>query len=74
MFQIKVAKKIKTHILRSVFFSENNTVYNMENYDGAGQATGDNIIQRMRFSYGTTKAINTHSEYVIIIALPGQKW
>jgi hypothetical protein len=39
---------------------------------GAGQATVDNIIWRMRFACWITKATDTHSEYVILIALPRQ--
>jgi len=39
----------------------------------AGQATDDNIIQRMLFAYYITKATGTHSEYVIIIAFPLQQ-
>jgi len=35
----------------------------------AGQATGDSIIQLMRFACWTSKATDTHSEYVILIAL-----
>jgi hypothetical protein len=46
----------------------------MGKYDGAAQATDDDIIRRMRFAYWTTKAIDTYSEYAKIIALPGQKW
>jgi hypothetical protein len=43
-------------------------------YGTARQATDDNIIQRMRFAYWITKATDTHSEYVILIAFPRQKW
>jgi hypothetical protein len=35
----------------------------------AGQATGDNITRRMRFSCWITKVRNRHSEYVIIIII-----
>jgi len=31
-------------------------------------------IWRMRISYWITKAINTHSKYVILIAFPLQQW
>jgi hypothetical protein len=33
----------------------------------------DNIIRRMRFSCWITKATDTHSEYVILIAFPKQQ-
>jgi hypothetical protein len=39
-----------------------------------GQTTDGNIIRRMRFARWITKAIDTHSEYVILIAFPRQKW
>jgi hypothetical protein len=39
-------------------------------YGTAGQATDGNIIRRMRFACWMTKATDTHSEYVILIALP----
>jgi hypothetical protein len=40
----------------------------------ARQATDDNIIRRMRFACWITKATDTHSEYVIILAFARQKW
>jgi hypothetical protein len=38
------------------------------------QATDDNIIRRMRFACWVTKATDTHSEYVILLAFPRQEW
>jgi len=38
------------------------------------QVTDGNTIRGMRFAYGTSKATDTHSEYVIIIACPRQQW
>jgi hypothetical protein len=38
------------------------------------QATDDNITRRTRFECWITKATETHSEYVILIAFLGQKW
>ena len=38
----------------------------------AGEATDDNIIQRIRIACSITKATNTQSEYITIIALPQQ--
>jgi hypothetical protein len=46
----------------------------VEKYDTAGQATDDNIIWNMRIPCRITKATDSHSECVIIIALPRQKW
>jgi len=40
----------------------------------AGQATDGNIIWRMRIACWTSKATDTHSEHVILIASPVQKW
>ena len=38
------------------------------------QATDDNITRRKYFSRRITKATDTHSEFVIIIAFPRKKW
>jgi len=46
----------------------------VEKYGGTILATDDNIIQRMHFGYWITKATDTHSEYVILIALVRQPW
>jgi hypothetical protein len=46
----------------------------VEKYGTARQATDDNIIRRMRFACWMTKATDTHSEYVILIAFARQQW
>jgi hypothetical protein len=46
----------------------------VEKYGRARQATDVNIIRRMRFACWITKATDTHSEYVILIAFPRQQW
>jgi hypothetical protein len=46
----------------------------VEKYGKAGQATGDNITGRMCFACRVTKAADTHSEYVILIASSQQRW
>jgi hypothetical protein len=46
----------------------------VEKHGTARQATDDNIIRRMRFACWITKATDTHTEYVIFIAFPRQKW
>jgi hypothetical protein len=38
------------------------------------QTEDDNIIRRMRTAFWITKATNTQSEYVILIAFPQQQW
>jgi len=39
-----------------------------------GQATGDNIIRCTRNACWILQATNTHSKYVILIAVPLQQW
>jgi hypothetical protein len=46
----------------------------VEKYCTARQATDDNIIRRMPFAYSITKATETHTQYVILIAFPRQQW
>jgi hypothetical protein len=46
----------------------------MEKYGTARQATGDNIIRRMRFICWITKPTDTRSECAILIAFPQQQW
>jgi hypothetical protein len=76
MFGTKVVEKIKTQILCSItFFRKSCRLrYNVEKYGRARQATDDNITRFMCIACWITKATNTHSEYVIIIAFPRQKW
>jgi hypothetical protein len=42
----------------------------MEKLGPARQTTDDNITRRMRFACWITNATDTHSAYVILIALP----
>jgi hypothetical protein len=72
----KSRRENKTHILCStIFFRKSCRLWdNVEKYGRAGQATDDNIIRRMRFACWITKATNTYSEYVILIAFPRQQW
>ena len=44
---------------------------NVEKHFGSMQVT-DNNIRRMRLACSISKATNTHSEYVILIAFPLQ--
>ena len=46
----------------------------MVKYSRAQQATDDNIIRDMRFACWITKATDTHSEYVLLIAFARQQW
>ena len=45
-----------------------------EKYGRPKHATDENVTQRMRFICWVTKATDTHSEYVILIAFPRQQW
>jgi hypothetical protein len=76
MFQTKVVEKIKTRILGLIAFFRNacHLRDNVDKYGRARQATGDNIIRCMWVVCWITKATDTHSEYVILIALPRQQW
>jgi hypothetical protein len=44
----------------------------VEKYGTAIQATDDNITQRMRSACWITKATDTHSEYLMLIAFARQ--
>jgi hypothetical protein len=62
-------------MFNNFFPPENRAVYEItEKYDRSKTATDDNIIRRMRFACCITKATDTHSECVIVIAFPGQQW
>jgi hypothetical protein len=67
MIQTKLLETIRTRILCSITFSRKSCCLwdKVEKYDKARQATGDNIIRRMRIACWLTKTTNTHSEYVI---------
>ena len=76
IFQAKVVDKTRTRIFYSLtFFSENRAVYDIMWKRGAArQAIDNNIILRMRFAFWITKAVDVHSEYVILIAFWQQQW
>jgi len=60
----------------SNFFVEKS--YNLwedaEKYSRARQVTADSIIPGLHIAYSITKATDTQSEYVTLIALPRQQW
>jgi hypothetical protein len=48
---------------------------NVEKYGEPGQATDENITERMRFTYWITKATHTHNRlYIILTTFPRQQW
>ena len=46
----------------------------MEKYGRPEQATDENIIRYMHITCWMNKAAGTHPEYVVLIALPRQKY
>ena len=46
----------------------------MQKYARARHAAGNNILRRMLSACWITKAIDTHSEYVLLIAFPRSQW
>jgi hypothetical protein len=75
MFQSKVVEEMKTHILCPVSFipSENRAVYEMWKH-GVERGWPQMTIWRMRIACWIPKATHPHSEYVILIAFPQQRW
>ena len=73
---MKVVEKIKTHVLCSITFSRKSCRLfgNVEKMSWSRKGHRDNIIRHMRFACRITKATDTHSEYVILLALPRQPW
>jgi hypothetical protein len=66
-----------THFMFNNFFPSRKSCRlwdNVGKYGTARQDTDDNIIRRMRFACRITKATDTHSEYVILIAIAWQQW
>jgi len=47
---------------------------NVEEYGTARQATEATVIRPMRYACWITKATDTHSEYVVLIIFPRQKY
>ena len=61
-------------IFKNVFRRSCSLWDNVEKYGTARQATDGNITWRMRFACRVTKATNTHTEYVKLLACQRQKW
>ena len=72
---MNVLEKLKTHILGSVtFFSENQAFNEIMWRNIVERSRAQMTKWRMRFSFWITKATDTHSEYITLIALPQQEW
>ena len=73
MFLTQVVEKLKTHFMFSdLFFRKSCRIRDkVGKYGIAGQATDYKIMRHVRIVCWITKATDTHSEYVIIIAFHG---
>jgi hypothetical protein len=63
--------------MSNIFFSKSVSffLYYVEKYRrAAGQAADGNMKGHMRIACWITKATNTHSRYIILIAFPLQQW
>ena len=74
MFHIKFVEKIHTFYVQLSFSKSCRLWDNVEKYCRVGQATDDNITRLMRTACWITKATDTHSAYVILIAFARQQW
>jgi hypothetical protein len=73
MFQTKVVEKMKTHILCSVIsFLGNPAVCEIRWENAIERRRPQMTLSRMHIARWITKATDTHSEYVILIASPLQ--
>jgi hypothetical protein len=68
-------KNQNTYFVFDNFFRKSWRLWdNVEKYCRVGQATDGHIIGLMSFVCWITKATDTHSEYVTLIAFPLQQW
>jgi len=75
MFQIKVVDKIGTHFMvKNVFPKILPFMRYVDKWGTVRRSADDNIIGGMHIVCWTNKARDTHSEYVILIVSPWQKW
>jgi hypothetical protein len=74
MFQTNFLKKMTTQIYVHNFFPENRDIYEIMWKNNVERGRPQMIKWHMRIACWTTKATNTHAEYVIRIAFPLQQW
>ena len=74
MFQTKVAEKLKTHILCSIFCLSNRFFYEKMWKNIVERGRPQMTIWRMRIACWIPKTNNTHTECVIHIAFPPEQW
>jgi len=73
MFETKVVEEVKTHIVFNNFFSGNGAFYKIMWKNIVERVRPQMTILFMRIACWITKATNTHSEYIILIAFPLQR-
>jgi hypothetical protein len=74
MFQKSCRENQNTHCIFNTFFFKIVQFWdNVEKYGTARQTTDNNITRRMRSACRITKAVDTHSEHVILTAFPRQQ-
>jgi len=75
MFQMKIVEKIKTHfVFSNISFFENRAVYEITWKNTVQPDRPQMAMWRMPIARCIPKAKVTHSEYVILTALPRQQW
>jgi hypothetical protein len=75
MFRTKFVEEIKTYFVFSNFFSFKNCAVNEIMWKNIVERGWPQMtIWRMRIACWKTKATNTHSQYVTLIAFPLQQW
>jgi len=74
MFETKFVEKIKPHVLCSITFFSSKMVTFMRWYGKHIAETDRPQMMRMHIACLITKATETHSEYVILIAFPQQRY
>jgi len=74
MFRTKFVEKIKTNIFYSITFIRKSCLYEIMWKNMVERDRPQVTIWRMRVTCWIPKAKDRHSEYVIIIAFPLQRW
>ena len=74
MFRTKIVEKIKTHILSSIILFTKVVPFTKHSAKNCRAETLDDITWHKHSACWITNATNTHSEYVILVVCPWQKW
>ena len=74
MFQTNIIDETKTHIFYSIFFFYNSAFCEIMWKNIVDRGRPYMTVWLMRFAYWITKATNTNSQYVTLIAYPLQQW